>query len=334
MAGAENRQPPRGARCPHSESVLPPPRWPPRPAITAIAAITALAALAAPGAALAAKLQIVTTTADLAAIAAAVAGDRAEVTAIAAGDQDPHFVDAKPSYLVKLQRADLFVEAGLELEIGWAPNLLANSRNARIQPGAAGFVDASEGVARLQVPIAADRTMGDIHPYGNPHYWLDPENGHRIARNIATGLKRIDPEQAADYDARLAAFDRRLDQALARWRELATPLAGVPVVAYHNAFPYLEQRFGFRVTGFVEPKPGIPPSGRYIAELVAAMKRDGVKVILTAPYYDQKTARLVAQQAGATLATLAPSVGGVEGADDYISLFDTNLARLLAALGR
>ncbi len=297
------------------------------------AALALTAALATPGTARAAGLQIVTTTTDLAAIAAAIAGERAEVTAIAAGDQDPHFVDAKPSYLVKLQRADLFVQVGLELEIGWAPNLLTNARNARIQPGGAGFVDASAGIAPLQVPGAADRTMGDIHAYGNPHYWLDPANGRVIAGNIAAGLKRIDAAHAADYDARLAAFAARLDEAMARWRRQAAPLAGLPVVAYHNAYPYLEQRFGFRVTAFIEPKPGIPPSGRYIAELVEAMKRDGVKVILTAPFYDQKTARLVAQQSGAKIVTLAPSVGGVAETGDYIALFDTNLKRLLAALG-
>jgi len=298
------------------------------------AALAIAAAFATPGAVRAGKLQVVTTTSDLAAIAAEIAGDLAEVTAIAAGDQDPHFVDAKPSYLIKLQRADLFVQVGLELEIGWAPNLLTNSRNARIQPGGDGFVDASTGIAALQVPTAADRTMGDIHPYGNPHYWLDPANGHVIARNIAAGLKRIDAAHAADYDRRLADFDRRLDEAIARWKQQAAPLAGVPVVAYHNAFPYLEQRFGFRVVGFVEPKPGIPPSGRYIAELVEQMKRQGVKVILTAPYYDAKTARLVAQQSGATVVTLAPSVGAVEGAGDYLALFDLNLSRLLAAPGR
>lgn len=300
---------------------------------TAAAALVVAAALVSPGAARAASLQVVATTTDLAAIARAVAGDLAEVTAIAAGDQDPHFVDAKPSYLIKLQRADLFVAVGLELEIGWAPNLLTNSRNARIQPGGDGYVDASAGIAPLQVPTAGDRTLGDIHPYGNPHYWLDPANGRVVARNIAAGLKRVDAGHAAEYDARLADFDRRLDQALARWQQQAAPLAGLPVVAYHNAYPYLEQRFGFKVLGFVEPKPGIPPSGRYIADLVERMKAQGVRLILTAPYYDQKTARLVAQQSGAAVVTLAPSVGGLEGADDYLALFDVNLARLLAALG-
>jgi ABC-type Zn uptake system ZnuABC Zn-binding protein ZnuA len=280
----------------------------------------------------AAKVRVVTTTTDLASLAREIGGDRVEVTAIAAGSQDPHFVDAKPSYLIKLQRADLFVEVGLDLEIGWAPTLLTNSRNARIQPGAPGYVDASAGIERLQVPTAADRTQGDIHPYGNPHYWLDPANGHRIAANIAAALERVDPDGAAGYRQRLADFDSRLDQALQRWTAEASSLAGVPVVAYHNSWPYFEKRFGFDVVAFVEPKPGIPPSGRYVAELAERMKKDGVKLILMSTFYDQKTAELVARLSGADIVTLANSVGGVEGADDYLELFDVNLSRLIAAI--
>jgi len=282
----------------------------------------------------AAKLRVVTTTTDLASVAREIGGDRVEVTAIAVGSQDPHFVDAKPSYLIKLQRADLFVEVGLDLEIGWAPTLLTNSRNARIQPGAPGYVDASEGIERLQIPTAADRTQGDIHPYGNPHYWLDPANGHRIAANIETALERVDPEGAAEYRRRLADFDSRLDRALERWTAEAAALSGVPVVAYHNSWPYFERRFGFDVVAFVEPKPGIPPSGRYVAELAERMKKDGVKLLLMSTFYDQKTAELVSRLSGAEIVTLANSVDGVEGADDYLKLFDVNLSRLIAAVRR
>lgn len=296
-------------------------------------AATTLAVLAGPAAAHAA-VRVVTTTTDLAAIVRAVGGDRVEVLSIAAGHQDPHFVDAKPSYLVKLQRADLFVQVGLELEAGWAPNLLANSRNGKIQPGGPGFVDASEGIERLQVPAAADRSEGDIHPYGNPHYWLDPANGRAIAANVAAGLARVDPANATAYEAGRAAFVARLDAALARWTERARPLAGLPVVAYHNSWPFLERRFGFRVVGFVEPKPGIPPSGRYVAELAESMKRDGVRLILMSTFYDQKTADLVARLSGAEVVTLANSVGGLPEASDYVALFDVNLERLLAAAGR
>lgn len=295
----------------------------------AVAALPFL--LAAPAAA---KLQVVTTTTDLAAIAREVGGAEVEVVAIAAGFQDPHFVDAKPSFLLKLQKADLFVQVGLELELGWAPMLLTNARNARILPNGPGFVDASVGIERLEIPSNADRSAGDIHPHGNPHYWLDPANGKRIAVNIATGLKRVDAAHAAEYDARLAAFEARLDAALARWAELARPLAGRSVVAYHNLYPYLERRFGFRSIAFVEPRPGIPPSGRYVAELAETMKRDGVRLILTSTYYDQKTAKLLAKLSGGEVVTLSSSVEGVPEATDYVALFDENLKRLVAAAGR
>ncbi|MCH7664663.1 MAG: zinc ABC transporter substrate-binding protein [Acidobacteria bacterium] len=278
-----------------------------------------------------AELNVVATTTDLGSIAREIAGDLAKVTSIAKGYQDPHFIDAKPSYLVRLQRADLFVLVGMDLERGWAPNLLMNSRNAKIQRGGAGYVDASEGVDKLQIPVAADRTMGDIHPYGNPHYWLDPANGRIIAANIAAGLIRVDPAHAQEYEANLRAFLARLEAALARWAEDAAALEGLAVVAYHDSWPYFEQRFGFEAVAFVEPKPGIPPSGRYIAALVEEMKSRRISIILMTSFYSSKTARLIARQSGATLVTLGQSVDGIDGADDYFSLFDTNLSLLLQA---
>lgn len=296
---------------------------------TALAAVGAWIGTALPGVA---AVSVVTTTTDLAAIAREVGGERVEVTSIAEGFQDPHFVDAKPSFLLKLQRADLFVQVGLELELGWAPTLLGNARNGKILPGAPGFVDASAGVLPLQVSSGLDRSAGDIHPYGNPHYWLDPQNGHLIAANIATGLARVDPAGADRYAARRRDFDARLDIAVADWIERAKPLAGLPVVAYHNSWPYFERRFGFRVVGFVEPKPGIAPSGRYVAELAESMKRDGVRLILMSTFYNQKTARLVAKLSGAEIVTLANSVEGFPAVQTYFDLFETNLSRLLAAV--
>ncbi len=278
-----------------------------------------------------AQLNIVTTTTDLASIAEGIVGSRGKVSSIAKGYQDPHFVDGKPSYLVKLQRADLFVLVGMELEQGWAPSLLTNSRNGKIQKGASGYVDASVGISKLQIPSNADRSMGDIHPFGNPHYWLDPGNGSIIARNIAEGLERVDPGGAEVYARNLAAFIEKLDTAIERWAGEAASLRGLPVVAYHDSWPYLEQRFGFEVVAFVEPKPGIAPSGRYIAGLAETMKARGVDVILMTAFYNKKTASLVARETGAALVTLAQSVGGVEGADDYIALFDTNLDLLRRA---
>jgi len=298
-------------------------------ALSAAAAVAALSFAPAPAVA---AVQVVTTTTDLASIARLVGGDRVKVDSIAAGNQDPHFVDAKPSFLVKLKKADLFVEVGLELEIGWAPNLLSNSRNPKIQTGAPGFVDASAGIAPLQIPTAADRSAGDIHPYGNPHYWLDPVNGKQIAANIAAGLERVDPAGAEAYRANLAAFDAKIDSSLAQWTEKMKPLAGVPIVAYHNSWPYFERRFGFKVVGFVEPKPGIPPSGRYVAELAETMKQQKVQVILMSPFYDQKTAELVSRLSGAKVVTLSNSVDGLPGADDYFKLFDVNVGLLADAL--
>lgn len=297
--------------------------------VAALAAVVAVVLGAQPAAA---AVRVVTTTTDLAAIAREIGGERVDVESIAAGFQDPHFVDAKPSLLLKLQRADLFVQVGLDLEIGWVPTLLGNARNAGILRGAPGFVDASEGVAPLQIPVAADRSGGDIHPFGNPHYWLDPQNGHLIAANIGAGLARVDPTGSAFYDERRKAFDAKLDAAVARWRELARPLAGLPVVAYHNSWPYFEQRFGFRVIGFVEPKPGISPSGRYVAELAESMKRDGVGLILMSTFYNQKTANLVAKLSGARIVTLANSVEGFPEVATYFDLFEINLSRLLAAV--
>ena len=298
--------------------------------LAGVALLAALLVHSAPAQA-AGKLQIVTTTTDLAAIAREIGGDRVEVLALAAGFQDPHFVDAKPSYLLKLQKADLFIEVGLELEVGWAPQLLENARNAKIQSGGPGFVDASEGIRRLNVPVAADRSAGDIHPYGNPHYWLDPANGHKIAANVERGLERVDAGGAAEYRKALAAFDARLDAALARWTSEGAPLRGLPVVAYHDSWPYFAERFGLKVTGFAEPKPGIPPSGRYIAELAESMKRDGVSIILMSTFYDQKTANLLAKLSGAKVVTLSNSVEGLPEAKDYVALFDVNVARLVAA---
>ncbi|MCB1009403.1 MAG: zinc ABC transporter substrate-binding protein [Acidobacteria bacterium] len=294
-----------------------------------VAGFVLLAGVAAPAVA---AVRVVTTTTDLASIARAVGGDRVEVDSIAAGNQDPHFVDAKPSFLVKLKKADLFVQVGLELEIGWAPNLLANSRNAKIQSGGPGFVDASAGIAPLQIPTSADRSAGDIHPYGNPHYWLDPVNGKQIAANIAAGLERVDPDGAESYRANLAAFDARIDQAVVGWTAKMAAVAGVPIVAYHNSWPYFERRFGFKVVGFVEPKPGIPPSGKYVAELAESMKQQKVGVILMSTFYDQKTAELVARLSGAKVVTLSNSVDGLPGADDYFKLFDVDVGRLVDAL--
>jgi len=276
----------------------------------------------------------VTTLPDLRDIAQRIGGDRVESFAIAKGYQDPHFVDAKPSYMIRLQNADLFVQVGLDLEIGWAPQLLEGARNSSILYGAPGYVDASKGIQLLQVPTddpAKLRAQGDIHIYGNPHYWLDPLNGKLIARNIYDGLVRISPEDQAYFAKNLQAFDAQIDQALQRWQAKMAPYRGAKIVAFHNSWPYFERRFGLVIAGFIEPKPGIPPTPKHTVEIIELMKREGIKVIIIEPYYSRKPAELVAQNVGGKVVELAPMVEGMSEAKDYLALFDYNISQLVAA---
>lgn len=281
-----------------------------------------------------AELQVVTTTEDLAAIAREVAGDLADVRSIAKGYQDPHFVEAKPSYLLKLKKADLFIQVGLELEVGWGPALLTGARNPKILPGGMGFLDASEGCDILQIPQGGiDRSGGDAHPLGNPHYWTDPENGRVIARAIAARLGKLQPAQAAVFAARLADFEKRLDGSMAGWRALMEPHRGTRVVTYHNSWPNFAKRFGLEVVDFVEPKPGVPPSPRHVQTLVGRMREQKIPVILMEPYFDARLPEKIARDAGARLLTFLPSVGGTPEIKTYLELFDANLKSLVAALG-
>jgi zinc/manganese transport system substrate-binding protein len=280
-----------------------------------------------------AKVNVVTTTEDLAALVREVGRDHVEVTAVAKGYQDPHFVDAKPSFLLKLSKADLLALVGLDLEIGWLPPLITQSRNAKIQFGAPGYLDASQGVEILERPTGqVTRAMGDVHPLGNPHYWLDPENGRRMARNLAQRLAVLDPPRADSYRANLADFERRLDQAIPRWLEKARAFSGVKVVTYHNSWPNFVRRFGLIVVGYVEPRPGIPPSPSHTLELINTIKSQGAKGILVEPYFDLKTPEAVARASGAQVLVLCPSVGGVKQATDYFKLFDYNLDLLAQSL--
>ena len=279
----------------------------------------------------AAKVQVVATTTDLAAIAREVGGERVEVTSIAAGFQDPHFVDAKPSFLLKLQKADLFVEVGMDLEIGWAPTLLSNARNARILPGGPGFVDASQGIERLEVPSAVDRSAGDIHPYGNPHYWLDPANGAPIARAIRDGLARVSPADAALFTSRCADFEQRLAAAVTRWKTEARALGlpGRKIVTYHRSWSYFARAFGLEVVDFVEPRPGIPPSPNHVQALVNRMKQGDIALLVMEDYFDPRLPRRIADQAGVPLLVLPTSVADQPSIRTYFDLFD----RLFAAIG-
>jgi len=300
-------------------------------AITASLALL-LASLQVPPAQAAGKIQIVTATSDLAALAQEVGGDRVEVESIARGYQDPHFVEAKPSFLLKLRKADLLIVVGLELEIGWLPPLINQSGNPRIQVAAPGYFDASRFAQILEIPKGVvTRAEGDVHPLGNPHYWLDPANGQRIAKGIADKLSEMRPADASYFEQRYQTFAKRLQEEDQKWLEEMKPYAGRKVVTYHRSWPNFTEHFGLNVVGYVEPRPGIPPSPQHTLELIQMMKRENVKVILVEPYFDLKTPQSVAQQTGAQVVVLLPSVGGEKEITDYFKLFDYDVNLLVKA---
>jgi ABC-type Zn uptake system ZnuABC Zn-binding protein ZnuA len=279
------------------------------------------------------KLTVVTTTEDLASIAREVGGDRITVESIARGYQDPHFVEAKPSFILKLQKADLLITVGRELEIGWLPPLIQQSRNARIQAGAAGYLDASQQARILDIPTGqVTRAMGDVHPQGNPHYWLDPENGKAIAREIADKLSQLRPNDRAYFTQRQTDFSTRVSQAEQRWLAAMQPFKGAKVVTYHRSYPNFAERFGLDVIGYVEPRPGIPPSPQHTLDLINEMKRQNVKLVLVEPYFDLKTPNAIGRATGAQVLVLPPSVGGVKEIADYLSLFDYDINLLVTTL--
>ena len=280
-----------------------------------------------------AALKVVTTTQDLESITREVGGDKVSVESLAKGYQDPHFVEAKPSFILKLHSADLLIAVGRELEIGWLPPLINQSRNARIQPNGDRYLDASLTAKILEIPTGQiTRAMGDVHPSGNPHYWLGPDNGRRIAQAIQKKLSEITPADAAYFAQRYADFDRRLAEAEKRWQAAMAPYKGVKVVTYHRSWPNFTDAFGLNVIGYVEPKPGIPPSPSHTLELIQEMKRQQVKVIMIEPYFDRKTPDSIGRETGAQVIVLAPSVGGEPDVTDYFKLFDHNVNLVVNAI--
>jgi zinc/manganese transport system substrate-binding protein len=295
--------------------------------------VAALALALLAGAPLSAEIKVVATTEDLAALTREVGGEKVKVEALARGYQDPHFVEAKPSFILKLHSADLLVLVGRELEIGWLPPLIQQSRNAKVQVGAGGYLDASLTVRILEIPTGQiTRAMGDVHPLGNPHYWLDPENGRRIAAAIRDKLSQMSPGDAAHFAARYDDFGKRLSEAEKRWDALMAPYRGLKVVTYHRSWPNFAERFGLEVVGYVEPRPGIPPSPSHTLEMIATMKRLGVKILLVEPYFDIKTPQSIARETGAKVLVMPPSVGGEKEITDYFKLFDYDVDLLAAAV--
>ena len=280
-----------------------------------------------------AAIKVITSTQDLATIVSEIGGDKVTVEALARGYQDPHQVEAKPSFVIKLHSADLLVVVGRELEIGWLPPLITQSRNAKIQPGNPGYLDASSTVRILDIPAGQiTRAMGDVHPQGNPHYWLDPANGRRIAKAIQDKLTTMSGSDAGYFAQRYADFDRKLSAAEGRWKAIMAPFKGTKVVTYHRSWSNFAEAFGLDVIGYVEPKPGIPPSPAHQLALSQEMKRQAIKVIIVEPYFDLKTPNAIGRDTGAKVLVVPPSVGGVKEATDYISLFDYNVSLLAGAL--
>ncbi|HEY7097145.1 MAG TPA: metal ABC transporter substrate-binding protein [Terriglobales bacterium] len=288
--------------------------------------------IATPNIAFAKTLNIVTATTDMAALTQEVGGDKVSVESIAKGYQDPHFVEAKPSFLLKLRQADLLVTVGLQLEIGWLPPLVTQSGNPRIQVGAGGYLDASQFAEILDIPTGGvNRAMGDVHPLGNPHYWLDPDNGRRLAKGIAGKLGELDPGDAAYFQQRFQDFDKRLTAAEQKWDAMMKPYRGRKVVTYHNSLPNFAKHFGLNVIGYVEPRPGIPPTPSHTLDLIGLMKKENCKVIMVEPYFDLKTPNSIARETGAQVVKYLPSVGGEKEVTDYFKLFDYNIDLLTKA---
>jgi zinc/manganese transport system substrate-binding protein len=281
----------------------------------------------------AAAIKVITSTEDLAALAKEIGGDKVSVEPLARGYQDPHFVEAKPSFVLKLYSADLLIVVGRELESAWLPALITQSRNAKVQPGGAGYLDASANVRIVDLPTGQiTRAMGDVHPQGNPHYWLEPGNGRRIAKAIQDRLTQRSPGDAAYFAQRYADFDRRLAEGEQRWQAAMAQYKGLKIVTYHRSWTNFTDVFGLNVIGYIEPKPGIPPSPAHTLELMQEMKAQGVKIILVEPYFDVKTPNAIARDTGARVVVMPPSVGGVREVTDYIKLFDYNVTLLVKAI--
>jgi len=279
-----------------------------------------------------AKLNIVVTTSDLSALVSEIGKDKVNITTISKPTEDPHFVDAKPGFIVKLNKADILIEGGLQLEMGWLPPLVLSARNQKIVPGHPGYIVASLGIDVVEVPTGATRAMGDIHPYGNPHYMLDPGNGKIFATQLCEQLCQIDKANCNYYKENLENFVKKLDQKLSEWQKALEPFRGTKIVTYHKTFPYFAQRFNLNVVGELEPKPGIPPSPSHINTLVPMMKREGVKLILIEQFRERKIPEFVAEKTGAKVVILPIMVGGQKEIQDYLALFDYTINQIITAL--
>jgi len=292
--------------------------------------LLAIAASAAPSHA---KLSVVATTPEFGAVATAIGGDTVTVLSLAKPTEDPHFVDARPTHIVTLNRADALIEGGAELEIGWLPPLVEGARNSKILSGAPGRIVASDGIQLLDIPSSVDRSRGDVHTAGNPHFMMDPLNARTVAGHLADAFCKLDAPNCAAYRSNLAAFQDRLDAKMQEWSTRLAPFRGTSIVTYHTTWRYFVQRFGLQAEIFLEPKPGIPPSPPHLAEVIGKMNAQGVRVILLEPYQSRKVAEAVASHTGATVVDVAQFPGAHPGTEsDYLALMDANVQAIVAAL--
>lgn len=277
------------------------------------------------------RIRVVTTLPVFGELTEAVGGDRVQIVVIASPVQDPHFVDAKPSYILEASRADVWIEAGMDLEVGWAPLVREGSRNGSIQRDGTGYVDASAHVRKLGVPAGRiDRSRGDVHPYGNPHYWLDPLNAVPMTADIVLALSRVDPQNAAEYNDRRRAFLIELERKMGEWRERMAPLEGLPIVSYHESWEYFANRFGLEIVEKLEPKPGIPPSPSHLARLMDQIASRGVRLILKEPYYEDDNPLLVSRETGAVIVEIPNQPGA--GSDTFFDFMDQVIDQVTAAV--
>ena len=279
-----------------------------------------------------AKLNVVATLADYAAIAREIGGEHVDITSMAKPTEDPHFVDARPSFVVKLRSADILIEGGAELETGWLPPLLQTARNSKLETGAVGRVQASEGIRLLDVPATLSRAAGDVHASGNPHFMVDPIIAKAVAAHIASAFSAADPANADSYAANDKKFETTIDAKLQEWGKALLPFRGQHLAAYHDDWLYFAHRFGFDVDVFLEPKPGVPPSPSHLAEVIGKIKAEKIKAIIVEPYHNRKIATKVASSTGAHVVDAAQYPDGLPNTATYVELIDVLVTRLATAL--
>jgi zinc/manganese transport system substrate-binding protein len=275
-----------------------------------------------------ATLRVVTTTEDLAALTKEIGGDEVQVETLIRGYQDAHFIAAKPSYMFRLNRADLLIYQGMELEVGWLPLLIQGARNPDVMVGQRGHLNASSVINPIEIPQILDRSMGDIHPFGNPHYLLDPVNGIHVARLIADRLAQLVPDKRIFFQKGLENFTERLKSKILEWGRRMEFLKGLKVTTYHRSWSYLFKRFGIQYAALIEVVPGIPPTPKHLVRVVDAMKKENTKLIIQANYFESKSAKFLAKKTGSQILSLPVSVGGVDEVKTYIELFDYIVSHL------